>query len=57
MMADRKTVLRLLQNGRARFDGIIKMVEEEPYCMDISQQVHRRRRMLRRPTVRSSPPI
>ena len=39
MMADQKTVLRLLKTARGQMDGIIKMVEEDRYCMDISQQV------------------
>jgi DNA-binding FrmR family transcriptional regulator len=38
MMADQKTVLRLLKTARGQMDGIIKMVEEDRYCMDISQQ-------------------
>ena len=29
MMADQKTVLRLLKTARGQMDGIIKMVEEE----------------------------
>lgn len=39
MMADEKAVLRLLRTARGQIDGIIKMVEEDRYCMDISQQV------------------
>ena len=39
MMADQKTVLRLLKTARGQIDGIIKMVEEDRYCMDISAQV------------------
>ena len=39
MMADHDTVLRLLKNARGQIDGIIKMVEDDRYCMDISQQV------------------
>ena len=39
MMADQKTVLRLLKTARGQMDGIIKMVEEDRYCIDISQQV------------------
>ncbi len=39
MMADTKTVLRLLKTARGQLDGIIKMVEEDRYCIDISQQV------------------
>ena len=48
MMADQKTVLRLLKTARGQLDGIIKMVEEDRYCMDISQQVTAVDAMLRR---------
>ena len=47
-MADQKTVLRLLKTARGQIDGIIKMVEEDRYCMDISQQVAAADAMLRR---------
>ena len=39
MMADKKKVLRLLKTARGQMDGIMKMVEEDRYCIDISQQV------------------
>lgn len=39
MQADPKKVLRLLKTARGQIDGIIKMVEEDRYCMDISQQL------------------
>ena len=48
MMADEKTVLRLLKTARGQIDGIIKMVEEDRYCMDISQQLTAADAMLRR---------
>ena len=48
MMADQKTILRLLKTARGQIDGIIKMVEEDRYCMDISQQVTAADAMLRR---------
>jgi len=48
MMADSKTVLRLLKTARGQLDGIIKMVEEDRYCMDISQQVTAADALLRR---------
>ena len=48
MMADQKTVLRLLKTARGQIDGIIKMVEEDRYCMEISQQVTAADAMLRR---------
>lgn len=39
MMADQKTILRLLKTARGQLDGIMKMVEEDRYCIDISHQV------------------
>ena len=48
MMADRAAILRLLKNARGQIDGIIKMVEDDRYCMDISQQVMAADAMLRR---------
>ena len=48
MMADQRTVLRLLKTARGQLDGIIKMVEEDRYCMDISQQVAAAGALLRR---------
>ncbi len=48
MVADHNTVLRLLKTARGQIDGIIRMVEEDRYCMDISQQVTAADAMLRR---------
>ncbi|BDF67777.1 metal-sensing transcriptional repressor [Pseudoflavonifractor phocaeensis] len=39
MMADKNKTLRLLKTARGQLDGILKMVEEDRYCIDISQQV------------------
>lgn len=39
MTADAKTVTRLLKTARGQLDGILKMVEENRYCIDISQQI------------------
>lgn len=39
MMADQATVLRLLKTARGQLDGIIRMVEENRYCVDISHQL------------------
>ena len=39
MKANRAQVLRLLKTARGQLDGIIKMVEEDRYCMEISTQV------------------
>ena len=48
MMADQKQVLRLLKTARGQLDGILKMVEEDRYCLDISQQVMATEAMLNR---------
>ena len=39
MRADSNTVLRQLKTARGQLDGIIKMVEEDRYCVDISNQL------------------
>ncbi len=39
MQADPKRVDRLLKTARGQLDGILRMVEEGRYCMDISQQL------------------
>ena len=48
VMADQKKVLRLLKTARGQMDGIIKMVEEDRYCIDISTQVMAAEAMLNR---------
>ncbi|HWS42959.1 MAG TPA: metal-sensing transcriptional repressor [Pseudoflavonifractor sp.] len=39
MVADEKKTARLLKTARGQLDGILKMVEENRYCIDISQQI------------------
>ena len=39
MQADHKKIDRLLKTARGQIDGILRMVEEDRYCMDISAQV------------------
>ena len=39
MKADKPAVLNLLKTARGQLDGIIKMVEEDRYCIDISNQL------------------
>ncbi|MBS5737873.1 MAG: metal-sensing transcriptional repressor [Clostridiales bacterium] len=39
MKADKKEITRLLKTARGQIDGIIKMVEEDRYCVDISHQL------------------
>lgn len=39
MKAEKTKINRLLKTARGQIDGILKMVEEDRYCMDISQQL------------------
>ena len=48
MRADSKTVLRQLKTAKGQLEGIIKMVEENRYCIDISNQVLATRALLER---------
>ena len=39
MQADKESVVRLLRTAIGQMDGVLKMVEEDRYCMDISNQL------------------
>ncbi len=39
MKADHAQVTRLLKTARGQLDGILRMVEEDRYCLDISNQL------------------
>ncbi|MBY4798269.1 metal-sensing transcriptional repressor [Collinsella sp. AGMB00827] len=39
MRADREQVLRLLKTARGQIDGIMRMVDSDRYCIDISTQL------------------
>ena len=39
MKADHAQVARLLKTARGQIDGILKMVEEDRYCLDVSNQL------------------
>ena len=39
MKADKANIERLLKTARGQLDGILKMVEEDIYCIDISNQL------------------
>lgn len=38
-MEKNKEVLNLLKTSRGQIEGIIKMVEDDRYCVDISKQI------------------
>lgn len=39
MNEERKKALQALKTARGQIDGIINMIEEERYCIDISNQI------------------
>ena len=39
MQADATQITRLLKTARGQLDGILKMVEDDRYCIDISHQL------------------
>ena len=48
MKADHAQVNRLLKTARGQIDGILKMVEEDRYCLDISNQLLATQALLKR---------
>ena len=39
MQADKKQIVRLIKTARGQLDGILKMIEEDQYCVDIATQL------------------
>lgn len=39
MKADKAKVTRLLKTARGQIDGILKMIDDDRYCIDISTQM------------------
>lgn len=39
MKADKQKVNRLLKTARGQIDGILKMIEDDRYCIDVSNQI------------------
>ena len=48
MRADHEQVTRLLKTARGQIDGIMKMVEEDRYCVDVSNQIMAAQSVLKR---------
>ena len=47
MQANQDKILRLLKTARGQIDGIIKMVDDDRYCIDISRQLMATEAMLK----------
>lgn len=39
MKANKPQINRLLKTARGQIDGILKMIEDDKYCIDISNQI------------------
>lgn len=39
MKADKNKITRLLKTARGQIDGILRMIEDDRYCIDISNQI------------------
>lgn len=39
MKSDKKKITRLIKTARGQLDGILRMVEDDRYCIDISNQL------------------
>ncbi len=48
MKADKQKVSKLLKTARGQIDGILKMIEEDRYCVDISNQIMATQAILKR---------
>lgn len=48
MQADKSQVTRLLKTARGQIDGILKMIEDDRYCIDISNQLMATQAILKR---------
>lgn len=48
MKADKDKTLKLLKTARGQLDGLVKMVEEDRYCIDISTQLLATQALLKR---------
>jgi DNA-binding FrmR family transcriptional regulator len=46
-MADQGKIMRMLKTARGQLDGLIKMVEDDRYCIDISNQLMATQAILR----------
>ena len=48
MKADKKSVERSIKIARGQLDGVLRMIEEDRYCVDISNQLMATQAILKR---------
>ena len=50
MQADRQRVERLVKTARGQLDGVLRMIEEDRYCLDIATQMMASQAILKKAT-------
>ena len=50
MQADRQKVARLVKTARGQLDGVLRMIEEDRYCLDIANQMMASQAILKKAT-------
>ena len=48
MKADNESVTRLIKTARGQMDGVLHMIENDTYCMDVLNQILAAQAVLRR---------
>lgn len=48
MKSDKAKIARLLKTARGQIDGLLKMLEDDRYCIDISNQIMATEAILRK---------
>ena len=48
MKADKESVVRSIKIARGQLDGVLRMIEEDRYCVDISNQLLATQAILKR---------
>lgn len=48
MKADKVKAIRLIKTARGQLDGLLKMIEDDRYCLDISNQLMATQAILRK---------
>ena len=51
MNEEKKKAIQVLKTARGQIDGIIKMIEEDRYCMDVTNQIFASQALLKRANI------
>ena len=50
MQADHESIARLVKTARGQLDGVLRMVDEDRYCMDVANQLLASQALIRKAT-------